>query len=99
MKNLTIYGLTESIAALEAQGLSKVFDSYSDFCSGEEIMQIGFNSFTGYIFIALDNGIQIGSCLGQDVVYIVTDTMNGDEEFFDTYQEALNYNKYADDYE
>jgi len=88
-KTITIYGLqSSSIAYCEAMGLSKCFEAYANIT--EEIMEggIGFNSNSGYIYIALENGISICSMLGKDVEYMVTDFNDGQEYFCDTYEEA-----------
>lgn len=81
--------LTDSLAHLEAKGMSKVWMAYADNCAGEYIMEVGFNSQSGYVYIALENGVCIGSNTGGDVEYIVTDFNNGDEFFFDDYETAL----------
>ena len=87
---MTIYNL-ESPAYCEALGLSKVFKAYADECPGESIMQTGFNENSGYVYIALDNGVTIGSCMGQSVSFIVSG--EEEEKFFDTYQEAINFDE------
>jgi hypothetical protein len=87
---LTINGFdSSSMCYLEAIGMSKVFQAYAEI--GEDIMQggIGYNPNSGYIYIALENGISICSCFGKDVEYLVTCSNNGEEFFFDTYEEAL----------
>jgi hypothetical protein len=56
----------------------------------EEIMECGFNKQTGYVYIALENGIQIASCFGQDVEYIKYNYKTDEELFYDEYTEALN---------
>jgi virulence-associated protein VapD len=90
MKNeLTIYGLNENIAYCEAMGLSKCFEAYANI--GEDILELGFNTNSGYVYIALENGVSICSMLGQDVEYLVTDFESGEELFFDTYEEAENH--------
>jgi len=76
---------------MEAQGLSNIFKAYADNAIGESIFEIGFNPNSGYTYIALDNAITICSMLGRDVEYMVTDFENGEETFFDTYDEAMNY--------
>lgn len=88
---LTINGLSENIAYCEAMGLSKCFEAYASI--GEEIMEggIGFNPNSGYVYIALENGVSICSMLGREVEYLVTDFYNGEERFFDNYEEALNF--------
>ena len=50
----------------------------------------GFNKMSGYVYIALENGISICSCFGQEVEYLVTDFETGEEYFYETYEEALN---------
>lgn len=93
MKNqLTINGLNESIACCEAIGLAKCFEAYAN--NGcEDILDggIGFNANSGYVYIALENGITIASMMGSEVDYIVSDVENGDEFFFNTMDEALDY--------
>lgn len=85
---LTIYNLSNP-AFCEAQGLAKVFQAYADNCAGEDIMMIGFNENSGYIYIALENGVTICSMLGREVEYLTTNFDNGEELFFDEYQTAL----------
>lgn len=86
---LTINGFdSSSMCYLEALGMSKVFASYAEI--GEDIIEggIGFNPNSGYVYIALENGVTICSMLGRDVEYLVTDFNDGEEHFFDTYEEA-----------
>jgi hypothetical protein len=89
--NITINGISESIAHCEAKGLSKVFMAYANECSREDIMEIGFNPNSGYVYIALENGISICSNMGQSVEFLVTNFNNGEETFYDTYKEAQNH--------
>ena len=78
----------ESPAYCEAKGLSKVHGAYANDCPCEDIMEVGFNANSGYVYIALENGISICSMLGQDVEYLVTDFEDGTEYFLDTYEEV-----------
>ena len=87
---MKIQGIKDSIAFCEAMGLSNVFKAYAEECSREDIMEIGFNANSGYVYIALENGITIASSMGQRVEYIVTDFETGEESFFDNYTLALN---------
>ena len=93
---LTINGLNESIAYCEAMGLSKCFEAYASI--GGDIIEdgIGFNPNSGYVYIALENGISICSMLGRDVEYLVTDFNDGEEHFFDTYEEAESFDLYSE---
>ena len=53
-------------------------------------MLIGFNKFSGNVCIALENGVTICSMLGRDVSFTCI-SINDEEEFFATYEEAINY--------
>ena len=77
-------------AYLEAKGLAKVWKAYYKNAAREDIMEVGFNQNTGYVYIALECGIQIASACGQSVEFIVTDFEDGEEFFFDSYDEADN---------
>ena len=56
----------------------------------ESVEGCGFNKQSGYVYIALENGIQIASCFGQPVDYIKYNYKIDEELFFETYEEALN---------
>lgn len=94
---LTIHNLDHNICYCEAKGLSLCFDAYSQFAIGECIMEegIGFNPNSGYTYIALENGITICSMMGRSVEYLVTNMNNGEEYFFDTYEEAESFDTYS----
>jgi hypothetical protein len=84
---MEIYNL-ENPAYCEAMGISKVFAAYAENCAGEDIMEVGFNPNSGYVYIALENGVQICSVLGRDVEYLTIDFETGEETFHDQYEEA-----------
>lgn len=88
MENLTIRNLNNP-AFLEAQGLSKVWKAYAENSSKEEIIEVGFNENSGYVYIALENGISISSFLGRDVEFLTTDYETGEETFSDSYEGAM----------
>ena len=89
MENLKMYNL-QNPAYLEAKGLSKVWEAYAEECPREDIMEVGFNHNSGYVYIALENGCSISSAFGRDVEYIITDFETGEEFFLDTMEEAIN---------
>jgi hypothetical protein len=94
MENLTIHGISQDGPAYcEAIGISKVFAAYAEHCVREDIMYsgVGFNPNSGYVYIALENGVTICSMLGNDVEYLVTNFDTGNEYFFDTYEEASTF--------
>lgn len=95
--NITISGIDGSIAYCEAKGFSKVFMAYANQCSREDIMEIGFNPNSGYVYIALEDGISICSNMGQQVEFLVTNFYNGEETFYDTYEEALKHESMEED--
>lgn len=78
------------IAYLESVGLSKVFAAYAENAAGEEINSIGFNQNSGYIYICLENGLSICSCLGNEVEYLIYNSETEEEEFYTNYNEAIN---------
>ena len=80
----------ENMGSLDKKSLELVWKAYNDTRLNEEIFEIGFNLSSGYVYIALENGVSIASCFGQSVDYIVTDYNNGEEFFLDTYDEAYN---------
>lgn len=86
---MTTNNISDSVAYCEAKGLSKIWSAYADKCAGEDIMEVSFNLNSGYVYIALENGVCICSNLGQDVEYMVTDLDEGDEYMFDDYESAL----------
>jgi hypothetical protein len=79
----------KSPAFCEAMGLSRVFEAYANNCPHADIMEVGFNENSGYVYIALENGICICSMLGRDVEFLVTDFEDGQEFFFDSYDDAF----------
>lgn len=78
-----------SLGSSDFESWILVQQAYRDEAWNEDIMETGFNNNTGYVYIALENGVQIASCFGQDVDYIVYDFETGEEHFFDTYDEAM----------
>lgn len=81
----------ENPAYLEAKSLSKLWEAYSQNCPREDIFEVGFNSNSGNVYIALETNITLISSFGQEVEYLVTDFETGEEEFFDTIIEANEY--------
>ena len=94
---IEITGISNSIAYCEAKALGMIFQAYANECPNEDIMGIGFNPYSGYVYIALENGISICSCMGHQVDYLVTNFYNGEETFYDTYKEAQNHESVEED--
>jgi len=77
----------------DAMSKAKVWEAYAKHYGGEEIMEEGFNINTGYVYIALENGITIASCFGQEVEFIVFNYETGQEDFFYSVEELNEYIK------
>jgi hypothetical protein len=80
--------LIEQLYGSDLESWMLVQKAYKKYAHGEEIMECGFNKMSGYVYIALENGVQIASCFGQDVEYITFDYKSEEELFFDSYEEA-----------
>ena len=80
-----------SLGSSDFESWILVQQAYRDEAWNEDIMETGFNTSSGYVYIALENGVQIASCFGQDVDYIVYDFETGEEHFFDNYDEAMEH--------
>jgi len=77
-----------SMGSSDIKSIDIVIDAYKKFADGEHIEFSGFNTSTGYVYIALENGVQIISNFGQEVEFLVTDMETGEEFFLDTYEQA-----------
>lgn len=86
MENLDFIGRLENS---DIESCVLVQQAYKDYAFGEGIVECGFNEMSRYVYIALENGVQIASRLGQDVEYISYDYDTGGESFFNTYEDAL----------
>ena len=85
MKNQT------SVAYLEAVGKSKVWMAYAEYFANDEILEEGFNPNSGYVYIALENGVSIASAFGKAVEYIVYDEEIGQEDFLSSVKQAYSF--------
>lgn len=72
-----------------AQAIANVFDAYANEANDEEIVKVEYNSNRNYVYLELYNGVSICSILEGYLQYMVTDTFDGEEYFFDNYDEAL----------
>lgn len=66
----------------DAKSKSIVWNAYAENFAGEEISEEGFNINTGYVYIALENGVTIASAFGHAVEFIVYDDETSEEMFF-----------------
>jgi hypothetical protein len=84
-KNQTYFGYSD------AKSKSIVWAAYAENFAGEEILEEGFNINSGYVYIALENGVTIASCFGQSVDFIVYDFEEGEENIFGSYDELQEF--------
>lgn len=82
-----------SLGSADLASFIKVLEAYNDQYETRkhDIECCGINNSSGFVYLMLENCITIASCFGHDVEYIVNNFNNGEEHFFDTYEEALNY--------
>lgn len=81
----------DNFAYCETVGLANCFKALSELAGHHyvDVAAIGFNENSGYVYIALEEGVDICSMLGRDVEYLVTCFETGEEFFFDNYQDAI----------
>lgn len=84
------FNFIKELGTSDFESLMIVQQAYREECFGEDIMETGFNTTSGYVYIALENGVTIASCFGRSVDFITNDFETGEEEFFETYEEAYN---------
>jgi hypothetical protein len=84
-QNQTSFGYSD------AKSKSIVWAAYAEHFAGEEIQAEGFNMNSGYIYIALENGVTIASAFGKKVEYIVYDEENETEDFLNTPIQAYRF--------
>ena len=84
----------EVVSYAQANALSVLFDVYkrSSVCDDLEPMTFGYNTWSGYYYIAFENiSLSIVLTPRGDVMFMTTDISNGDEEYFDTEEEAMEH--------
>jgi len=90
---IVINGLKNYVCSCEAVGLSKVWAEYAENWAGDDIEAVGFNENSGYVYISLWNGVQLGCCLGGRLEYIVYDEETETELFLNSWHEWREYDE------
>ena len=80
----------DKMGSLDIQSIDIVIKAYKKYANGEDIEFSGFNNMSGYVYICLSNGVTICSNFGQEVEFLVTNFVDSEEFFFDTYKQAEN---------
>lgn len=83
--------MKNSFGYSDALSKANVWERYAKHFAGEEIMEEGFNVNTGYVYLALENGITIASCFGQASEFFVYDQETDEEISFLLYDDLQNY--------
>jgi hypothetical protein len=86
----------ETVSFYDAQALSVLMNAYSEssLCS-DEPLHFGYNTFTGYYYIAFEN-VSLQIVFRKNLLWMTTDIDTGNEEFFDTEEEAMEHLKELD---
>lgn len=81
-----------TLGSSDMESLQIILNTYnSDYeIRSIDIEDIGFNVYSGYVWLLLENGITILSCFGQNATFMIIDS-KGNEIFYDSYYEALNH--------
>ena len=83
--------MKNSFGYLDAKSKSIVWSAYAESFADEEIMEEGFNINTGYVYIALENGVTIASAFGKKVEFIVYDEETNQEDFLITIKQVYSF--------
>jgi hypothetical protein len=82
----------EVVSKREANALTTLFSVYAESDLIDEPMIFGYNTWSGYYYIAFENiSLQIVLTSRSDVMFMTTDFETGEEEYFDTEEEAMEY--------
>ena len=82
----------EVVSKREANALTTLFSVYAESSFVDEPMIFGYNTWSGYYYIAFENiSLQIVLTYRGDVMFMTTDFETGEEEYFDTEEEAMEH--------
>ena len=82
----------EVVNQREADALATLFSVYAQSNLTGESICFGYNDWSGYYYIAFENiSLQIVLTYRGDVMFMTTDFETGEEEYFDTEEEAIEY--------
>ena len=82
----------EVVSKREANALTTLFSVYAESDLAGESICFGYNNWSGYYYIAFENiSLQIVLTSRGDVMFMTTDFETGEEELFDTEEEAMEH--------
>jgi hypothetical protein len=89
--NQDIANFLNNLGSSDMQSFINILEAYSDNCFRCNIIDFGFNTSSGNVYIVLDNDIIITSSFGQSCDYVVMDPDDGQEIEFSNFQDCINY--------
>jgi len=82
----------EVVTQRDAEALATLFSVYAQSDLAGEYICFGYNDWSRYYYIAFENlSVSIVLTPRGDVMWMTTNLENGEEEFFDTEEEAIEY--------
>ena len=90
---MEIFGNYDVVTYKQANAISVLFEHFkqSQACANSDEITFGYNRFTDYFYIALLNSsLEIVLTPRDEVMWMITDE-DGEEHFFDTEGEALDF--------
>ena len=82
----------EVVSKREANALTTLFSVYTESSFVDEPITFGHNNQSDYFYIAFENvNLSIALTPRGDVMFVTFDFENGNEEYFDTEEEAMEY--------
>ena len=82
----------EVVTKQDAEALATLFSVYAQSNLAGEYICFGHNDWSNYYYIAFENiSLQIVLTPRGDVMFMTTDFENGEEEYFDTEEEAMEH--------
>ena len=81
-----------TLGSSDLESLQIILNTYNEDYEirSNDIEDVGFNKFSGYVWLLLENGITIVSCFGQSAEFLTIDN-RGNEVFHENYYEAINH--------
>ena len=81
-----------TLGSSDLESLQIILNTYNEDYEirSNDIEDVGFNKFSGYVWLLLENDITIVSCFGQSAEFLTIDN-RGNEVFHENYYEATNH--------
>ena len=87
MNNITEF--LNSLCKWDKARLANIYNAYIINCINDHINDVWYNEKTGYVYIVLENWVQIAEAFNW-VEFLTTNWETGEEFFYTSYDEAFN---------